>query len=345
MSASLVSSERGTILGTSPPDPYAQSFAGMLAARALISGCTLGVFAALDDAPDTPAGLAERLGLDPPGVDVLLTALRSLGYLEMAGQGETLAPTEVARRLLVPASPESIAAFVGAQNDHHWETLGRLDEVLRSGESVGWHDFPPGDPLWEAYIRGLFEASRGQHDDNAAVVPVRDARRMVDVAGGHGAFAMAMCRRHPELAATVLDLPASAAVGRRIVEEQGFAGRVDFREGDALEADLGEDLDVVSAFNLVHHLSPEQNTALFARARAALRPGGCLVIGETERPQPGDDVHQMGALSGLLFYAISRARTYTRAEMTGWLHDAGFPRIDLHRNEVSPWRVVLVAPA
>ena len=327
------------------PDPYADSFTGMLAARAVISGCTLGVFGALDERPDTPDGLAARLDLDPLGVETLLTALRSLGYVEPAGDDGALAPTAVARQLLAPASPDSVADFLGAQNAHHWETLAHLDDVVRTGEPVSWHARRPGEPLWEAYIRGLYATTRGDHDDVASLIPVDAPRAMLDVAGGHGGLAMAMCRRHAGLRATVLDLPASVAVGRRIVEEQGFANRVAFREGDAREAGLGEGLDVITVFNLVHHLTPEENAGLFARARAALGPGGCLVIGETERPQPGDDVHQQGALSGLLFYAMSRARTYTRTEMTGWLHDAGFPRIDLHRSEPRPWRVVLVAPA
>ena len=60
-----------------------------------------------------------------------------------------------------------------------------------------------------------------------------------DVAGGHGGFAMAMCRRHPRLQATILDLPASVAVGRRIVEEEGLEERISFHEGDALVDDLG----------------------------------------------------------------------------------------------------------
>ncbi|MDQ4041602.1 MAG: methyltransferase type 12, partial [Actinomycetota bacterium] len=237
----------------------------MLAARAVISGCTLGIFGALAERPDTAAGLAERLDLDPLGVETLLYALRSLDYLEPAGEDGELAPAPEARRLLVPTSPESVAAFLGAQNAHHWTTLARLDEVMRTGEPVGWHDVAPGDPLWDAYIRGLYESSRHDHDDNAAVVPVSDARAMVDVAGGHGAFAMAMCRRHARLHATVLDLPASVAVGRRIVAEQGFADRVAFREGDALAAELGDGLDVVSCFNLVHHLSVGDDVRLFER--------------------------------------------------------------------------------
>jgi SAM-dependent methyltransferase len=323
------------------PDPFQDSFAGMIAARALISGCTLGIFDALAEEPADPGGLASRLGLDEVGVAALLDALRSLGYVEEEGGRLRCAP--VAARLLVGASPESIAAFAGAQNAHHWDTLGRLDEVVRSGRPVGWHGLEPGNPRWEAYMRGLFAIQRGENEANAALVPTGDPRSLLDVAGGHGGFAMAMCRRHPLLRATVLDLPGAAAVGRRIAAEEGFAERISFREGDALQAELGGDLDVISSFNLVHHLPPEDSRALFGRARAALRSGGCLVVGETERPVPGEPVHQMGAFSGLLFYAMSGARTYTRAQLVGWLEEAGFGAVSVHRNERSPWRIVLVA--
>jgi SAM-dependent methyltransferase len=95
---------------------------------------------------------------------------------------------------------------------------------------------------------------------------------------------MAMCRRHPELEATVLDLPPSAAVGREIVEQEGFADRIAFREGDVFEVGLGEDLDVVSVFNLIHHLPEERDRELCRMARSALRRGGCLIIGDSARP-------------------------------------------------------------
>ena len=86
----------------------------------------------------------------------------------------------------------------------------------------------------------------------------------------------------------MLDLPPSAAVGRKIVAEQGFADRVSFREGDVFELGLGEDLDVVSIFNLIHHLPEERDRELCRMARAALRPGGVLVIGDSARPEPGE---------------------------------------------------------
>lgn len=323
------------------PDPFYDTFVLPLAARAVMAAIGLGIFDSLAEEPADAASLAERLELDPLGVDALFTALVSLGYLEREDGRARLAP-DVAP-LVVRGSPDSIATFAGDFGVHHWDAVGLLERVLRRGEHAAWHDRGPEDPLWAAYIQGLFELSAAEQDQNAAFVDVEDPRRMVDVAGGHGSFAMAMCWRHPGLHATVLDLPGSARIGQRIVEREGYADRVSFREGDAFEDELGEDVDVVSAFNLMHHLSPERVIELMRRARAALRPGGRLVIGETERPEPGSDVSQVGALTGLAFYVESHARTYALAEYRAWLSEAGFDRAEVHRNDASRWRVVIVA--
>src|SRR5215207_2594891 len=190
--------------------------------------------------PRRTGELAERLGLDALGADTLLTTLSTLGYVQT--DGERFRNAEVSERLLVRDSPESIATFVGEQGDLHWQVLDLLPDALRSGRPYAMHEERRDDPeRWQAYIRGLFEISRAEHEANAALVPVEDSRLMVDVAGGHGAFSMAMCDRHPALAATILDLPPSAQIGREIVAEQGYSDRISFREGDVFELGLGED--------------------------------------------------------------------------------------------------------
>ena len=324
------------------PDPFLDTFTHLVAARAVSTGVVLGVFEALHDEPATAPALAERLELDPLGAETLATALLTLGYVERDGGGQ-LRNGEVTERLLVSSSPESIATFSGAQADLHWEILGLLPEAVKSGRRYAMHEERRDDrERWEAYIRGLFEISRAEQDANAALVEVEDPRLLVDVAGGHGGFAMAMCRRHPRLHATVIDLPPSAAVGRAIVEREGFAERVDYREGDVFELGLGEEPDVVSIFNLVHHLPEERDRELCRLARAALRPGGSLVIGDSARPEPGEPVSEHGAISSLLFYAWSHSRNFSPSEIRGWMVEAGFADVRVHRNERSPWRVVVV---
>ena len=303
----------------------------------------LGVFDALHEQPATADELADRLGLDGLGADTLLNTLATLGYVEP--DDGRFRNTEVTERLLVRDSPESIATFVGHQGDLHWQVLDLLPDAIRTGRPYAMHEERRDDSQrWEAYIRGLFEISRPEHEANAALVPVEDPREQVDVAGGHGGFSMAMCDRHPGLSATVLDLAPSAAVGRRIVEEQGYSDRISFREGDVFDLGLGEadGLDVVSVFNLAHHLPEERNRELCRMARAALQPGGCLVFGDSARPEPGEPVSEHGAISSLLFYAWSHSRNFTPSEIRGWMEAAGFVEVETHRNERSPWRVVVV---
>ncbi len=325
------------------PDPFLDSFTGLVAARALSTATMLGVFDALDDAPAGPAGLAERLELDPLGTETLLTTLLALGYVEGEEDGR-LRNSEVSRRLLVSSSPDSIATFVGAQADLHWQVLDLLPGAVRDGSAYSMHEQRHGErERWAAYIRGLFEISRAEQEDNAALVPVEAPRRLVDVAGGHAGFAMAMCRRHPGLEATVLDLAPSVEVGRGIVEEEGYADRVSFRAGDVFELGLGgEGLDVVSVFNLIHHLPEQRDRELCRMARAALRPGGCLVVGDSARPEAGETSSEHGAISSLLFYAWSHSRNFQPSEIRGWIEEAGFDEVTVHRNERSPWRVVVI---
>ena len=324
----------------SEPDPFLDTFTGLVAARAVTTAVMLGVFDALHDAPAGATELAERLSLDELGAETLLATLATLGYVER--DGDRMRNTAVSERLLVRSAPESIATFVGYQGDLHWQVLDLLPEAIRDGRAYAMHEQRQDDAeRWEAYIRGLFELSRHEHDANAALVGVEAPRRLVDVAGGHGGFAMAMCRRHPGLEATVLDLPPSAAIGRKIVAEQGFADRVAFREGDVFELGLGEDLDVVSVFNLIHHLPEERDRELCRMAREALRPGGVLVIGDSARPEPGDELSPHGAVSSLLFYAWSHSRNFSPSEVSAWVREAGFEDVELHRNVRSLWRMVV----
>ena len=286
------------------PDPFLDTFTGLIAARAVTTAAILGVFEALHERPSDAAELADRLGLDPLGAETLLATLSTLGYVENGGDGRAR-NAQVTERLLVRSSPESIATFVGPQGDLHWQVLDLLPDAVRSGRRYAMYEERRGETdRWDAYIRGLFEISRPEHDANAALVPIGDPRRLV--------------------------------------AEEGYADRVTFREGDVFELGLGEWLDVVSVFNLVHHLPEERDRELCRMAHEALRPGGVLVIGDSARPEPGEPVSEHGAISSLLFYAWSHSRNFAPSEIRGWLLDAGFADVELHRNERSPWRVVVV---
>lgn len=324
------------------PDPFVDSFTGLVVARALSTATVLGVFDALHESSMDACALADRLAIDPDGAEVLLDTLETVNYLERDDDGR-YRNAEISERQLVSSSPETVAGFVGRQSDLHWRVLAELEGAVRDGAVYEMHEGRRGDAEdWEAYMRGLFQISRREHQLDANLVPLESPKHLVDVAGGHGGFSIAMCRRFDQLRATIVDLPASAAIGRQIVAEQGFADRIDFREGDVFEVGLGESADIVSTFNLVHHLTEDQNRKLCRLGREALEPGGCMVIGDAASPEPGEPVSEPGAISSLLFYAWSHGRNYKPSQMRSWMEDAGFEEVKVHRNLLMMWRVVLI---
>ena len=58
-------------------------------------------------------------------------------------------------------------------------------EAVRTGETSGLHSRDPDDPYWERYMRGLFDLTRLSGDDVAQMIPGRNPKRMLDLAGGH----------------------------------------------------------------------------------------------------------------------------------------------------------------
>jgi cyclopropane fatty-acyl-phospholipid synthase-like methyltransferase len=195
---------------------------------------------------------------------------------------------------------------------------------VRNGHHVELHDKPPDDPYWRSYIRGQYQLARLSSAEVAKAVPLaRNAHSLLDVAGAHGEFSMALCRQHPGLKATVVDLPGSARVGREIVSGAGMDDRVHHVEGDMFEADLGGPHDGALCFNIVHHQTPEQARELFARIRAALRPGAPLCVLELY-DRPDGQKPNSGSILGLFFHLTSGADTYTVAQVSTWLADSGF---------------------
>lgn len=321
------------------PTPLLETFEAMAMARAIMAGASLGIFDALAEQPADADGLARRLRLDPQGTDILLVALHALGYVEL--RGGHYRNSSAVEKFVLARSPQTLRAYVADFNRDMWDEFSRLEDAIRTGETSGLHDRPPDDPYWERYMRGLFDLTRLSGDDVARMIPVRNPKRMLDLAGGHGGYAIAMCRRHGDLTVTIVELEGAARIGREIVREQGMEDRIDFLVGDMFTTPLGNGYDVATAFQILHHFDEDVNVELLTRAREALRDGGTIAVLEQERPPAGERGTSIGALTGLLFYATSRARTYTAEEISTFIEAAGFNRVRERRSARFPGHVVV----
>lgn len=330
------------------PEPIFDSYVALMQARTLMVAARVGVFDALARAPADAPALAVRLGLTEAGLDVVLPALRALGYLDADSGGREYRLSAKGRRTLTPEGRTSVTDWMAFTHDM-WDAFDGLEDTLRGGPPQGIHGYAPDDPYWERYMRGLLQLSQFSAGDVArAIGAPRRARTALDVAGGHGGYAMALCRRHRRLRATIVELEGAARVGRRIVAEHGMSDRVEHVVGDILTGDLRRPpagYDIALAANIVHHLPRADAVTLLRRMRAALAPGGRLAVFEQERPEPGAKGTQIGTLTGVLFHLSSGARTCTAAELRGMLAEAGLREVRVRRLLRAPGQVLVTGRA
>jgi predicted O-methyltransferase YrrM len=160
-----------------------------------------------------------------------------------------------------------------------------------------------------------------------AAVGAQGVRRMLDVGGGSGAYAIAFAAANPELQAYILDLAAVVPLAQRHIEEAGLTARVHTRIGDLRTDHLGEGYDLVLVSAICHMLDEKENAHLIARCYDALAPGGRLVIQEFIL-DPDKCAPQSAALFSLNMLVGTRAgSSYSEPEYAAWMLAAGFTAI------------------
>jgi len=105
-------------------------------------------------------------------------------------------------------------------------------------------------------------------------------RRVLDVGGNSGEFLLQLCRRHPQLAGTVFDLPLVCDIGMEHVLGEPEGSRIGFVKGDVRTDPLPSGHDLVAFKSMLHDWPPSEAERFLARAAHALEPGGSIVIFE-----------------------------------------------------------------
>jgi hypothetical protein len=137
----------------------------------------------------------------------------------------------------------------------------------------------------------------------------------LDVGGNSGEFAAQVCARHPRLNATVFDLPLVCDVGAAHLRGRPEAARVRFVAGDARTDPWPAGLDLVSFKSMLHDWPDAEATLFLSRARAALRPGGTVLIFERRRMPLADGPLPYSSIPMLLFARTFRDDGWYRSRL------------------------------
>ncbi|MDQ3054342.1 MAG: methyltransferase domain-containing protein [Actinomycetota bacterium] len=300
--------------------------------RAVLTATRLGIFDAISEGAGSAKAVAEACGTNERATEKLLNLLVTMRYLRYRDGIYRLAPH--VRRWLLADTPGSIRDLI-LMKELEWSWIDQMESFVRDGRPLDVHGSMSTDD-WRAYQRGMRAQANPLAGLLARRVPVpAGAREMLDIGGSHGYFSVALCRRHPGLRATVLDLPPAVEHAAPLLEREGMGDRVVLRAGDALADDLGDRVyDLIMAFSLVHHFDDATNRLLVRKAARALRPGGYLVIGDALRPRSPGKGGQQGAFFDLYFALTSESGLWSFDEMRSWQVEA----------ELSPLKSISLVP-
>ncbi len=299
------------------PMPLVDTQVAFNAARAIMAAADLGVYEALGKNSLTSAEVAQKCNTHPEATKHLLDCLVGTGYLKWDNKKYSLKPKFY--KWLLKESDSNLIGKLRFQL-FEWNYMSNLENYTRTGKPMDLHETISSQE-WESYQEGMRDLSVNAAKELAKKMPLpAGATKMLDIGGSHGLFSIELCKKHPNLASTILDLPSAIPAASAIAKRYDTTGgRVKYVGGNVLTDDLGENhYDLVMINNVVHHFTEEQNRMLAAKIARALKTNGIYAIGEfirTEKPGEGGLV---AATLSLYFSMTSYSGTWSAKEMESW---------------------------
>jgi SAM-dependent methyltransferase len=293
----------------------------------LLTCVELGVFDALAKRSASAAEVSATLSVDKRGLELLLNAATSLGFLEKHDTHFCNSTLTEAQLTWNAAGGLGQSLRLESAFYHRW---GNLAKAVRTGKrpEENRNDEQPDDWV-KTFIRALYAVARPLAPAIAEALALAENRplQILDVGGGHGGYSIALAQRYPLLTATVFELPRVAHVAREIIENAGLTTRITVQEGDFQQEGLGSDYDVALVFGVLNGEPPEDRPVLIRKVFAALNPGGLIVLRDSilEPDRTGPSEAAIFALQMLI--TTDSGGLDTSDDWATWLLSAGFSHL------------------
>jgi SAM-dependent methyltransferase len=325
--------------------PLGRLIEGMMTAQVVTVLARLAVADELAGGPATAAELAARVGAAPDALSRLLSAAAVYGLVRKDDAGRyALTPSGDLLRTDAEGSARGIA--IGFLGPPHWQSAGRLEEVVRSPDPVNpagpggiyeYYGRHPDEAAWFARAMGRVTGMMVDQLAQAGFRPLASGR-IVDVGGSRGTLLAYLLRALPDACGVLMDRVEALAEAPGYLAGAGVGDRVEVVAGDFLrEVPAGGDLYVLS--QILHNWDDERARTIVRNCHRASRPGGGLMVIDwvlPDEPEPS-----LAHLMDLIMMMVLGGRERTRAEHEALLGPEGYELVrDTPVPGVMPYRVL-----
>lgn len=302
---------------------------GFWSSCAIHAGVKLDVFTPLAQQPMTADSLAEQLQADSRALAMLLNALVALALLEK-NEGRYLA-SDFSARYLSTNAPDYLGHII---MHHHYlvEGWNKLDEAVASGRPVRTRSTHADPKVRESFLMGMFNLAMQLAPTVAGAIDLSGRKRLLDLAGGPGTYAIHFCKENPELSAVIFDYPTTRPFAEKTIERFALSERIAFAAGDITTDAIGSDFDVVWISHLLHSEGPESCHDIVAKATEALEPEGLLLIQDFFLDDNGTAPLHSTLFSLNMLIGTQEGQAYSQQEITTMMQQASLH--DIHRLDI-----------
>jgi hypothetical protein len=280
----------------------------------------LDLFTTIGQTPMAAAAVSERVNASGDGIERLLNALAAMGLLEKKEDRYACPPSVL--RLLAKGSPNYIGHII-LHHHHLMESWARLDQSVRSGRANRERSSFSREEWRENFLMGMFNLAMAIAPRVADAINLSDRRRLLDLGGGPGTYAIHFCLKNPALSASVFDLPTTRPFAEKTIAGFHLENRVAFSPGDYHSDDIPGRYDVAWLSHILHAESPESCLNIIRKTVSALEPGGTIFIHEFILNDQRDGPLFPALFSLNMLLGTESGRAYAAADLSGMLAAAG----------------------
>lgn len=150
-------------------------------------------------------------------------------------------------------------------------------------------------------------------------------QRHLDIGGNSGEFALRLCKQHPRLHSTVVDLPLVCEIGAKYVSAEAEANRINFVISSGIDEPTPQGFDLVTFKSMLHDWPDAQMQQFLKKAHHSLTPGGTLLIFERAQIEIEHAQLPYASLPFMLFFRSYRATAVYQQQ----LEKLGFSHIKI----------------
>jgi hypothetical protein len=288
--------------------------------------------------------------------EAFTTALVSLGLLKVNvnAKGEkTFDNSQLASQFLDKRKSTYIGDVISMFDERLYKSWDKLSDALKTNKPVKGElggdiestfdkaKSNQGVEQVQKFTRAMYGISVGPAMELAKNVDFSNYKRMMDIGGGSGVYAIQVVANNPSnMSAVVLDSKPVCQVANEYIQQFNLQDKIQTSEFDIFNDQMPKDCDVAFLSHVIHIFDRETNIELLKKIHDSLPEKSMIIISEwllnDEKTGP-----LPSALMGLTMIIENRAgRSYSYSEVTEMLTEAGFKNIE-KRPLVEPAEIII----